>query len=208
MAMINAYPGDWAGGERGLAALPDRAPDFVDSLERTLDYAQAAGAPRVHLLAGLAPAQSGEARATYLRSVRLAAERFARLGVTVLLEPINPSDMPGYFLNDFDQAAQVLAEIDLPGVRLQFDVYHRQRIHGEVERGLRRLIGLVGHVQVASAPDRAEPDHGEVDYAQVFETLDALGYDRVIGCEYRPAAGTVAGLSWLDRYRPAAKEGS
>ena len=202
LALINAFPGSWEDGDRGLAAIPERRAEFLARLGRTADYVKAGRAQCVHLMAGLAPSRSPVARSTYARSVDEAAERFAPYGVKVLLEPINPVDMPGYHLCSFETCAQVIAGAASRQVGMQFDAYHCARLGGEVVDALRRWFSLVGHVQVASAPDRREPDHGEVDYAEVFATLAELRYTGAVGCEYRPANGTLAGLSWMRRYAP------
>ena len=208
MALINAYPGDWAAGDRGFAALVARQAEFEDSLGRTADYLLASRAPRTHLLAGAASRPDAMDPATYVGAVRRAADRFAQLGVEVLLEPINPHDMPNYFLNDFDLAAEVIDQVGRENVRLQFDAYHCQRIHGAVLARLTDAIGRIGHIQVASAPDRAEPDHGELDYGAFFERLTALGYAGVVGCEYHPRNGTRRGIGWLETFRTRFKTAS
>ena len=201
LVLFNLPPGDLAGGERGLAALPERRDDFRASLETGLRYALATGAPRLHLMAGNA---SGDAAlAAYKDSLRLACEAAARHGLEIMIEPLNRRDAPRYLLNDFGLAERIIAELALPNLKLQFDIYHRQVIHGDVVRGLEALLPVTGHVQVASVPARQEPCSGELDDARVFEVLDRLNYDGFVGCEYAPAAGTLAGLGWLDRVASA-----
>ena len=196
-------PGDWNGGERGMASDPGRAEEFARNLDVALPYAQATGAKRVHMMAGNAPAQDQDAQDAFRSAARKAAEFFAPHGVDVMLEPINSRDMPSYFLNSFGAAVTVIEELRAPNLKLQFDVYHRQIMHGDVTVALRRLMPLVGHVQIAGVPDRHEPDDGEVNYPFVFRELDALGYDGFVGCEYRPKAGTLAGLGWMKSMAPA-----
>jgi 2-dehydrotetronate isomerase len=202
-ALFNLPPGDWAAGERGLAALPARFEDFCASVETALLYAQATGVKRLHMMAGLADATDPQAVAAYERAVRFAAGELAPRGITLLLEPINPRDMPGYFLNDFNWCAAFIQRLGLPNVALQFDIYHRQIIHGDIIKGLERHLPLIQHVQIASVPLRHEPDTGELKDSRLFEVLDALGYSDFIGCEYRPAGETVAGLGWFAPYRGA-----
>lgn len=200
-ALFNCPAGDWAAGDRGLAALPARQAEFDASIAPALRYADALGNKRLHLMAGIAQAGDAAAIEAYRRNVRTLAEAAAGRGIDILLEPINGRDMPGYLLDDFDRARAILERASRPNLRLQFDVYHRQLLRGDVTAGLGELIDWIGHVQVAGAPDRGEPDRGELDYAHVFATLAALGYRGAVGCEYHPRAGTREGLGWLDRWR-------
>ena len=193
--LFNLPPGDFTAGERGLAGLCGREREFRASVEIALDYARATGTPRLHLMAGIA---SGDlALDSYRDAIKFACEAAARHGVDIMIEPINGRDIPGYLMNDFGLAERLIHELNLPNLRLQFDIYHRQILHGDVTRGLEALLPIIGHIQVASVPMRAEPTTGELDDARVFETLAQLGYDGFIGCEYRPANGTLAGLSWM-----------
>ena len=201
-ALFNLPPGDWGAGERGLAALPDRFAEVQASVRTAIPYARATGVKRVHLMAGNADRADPAARAAYERAVAWTAEALAAEGVALTLEPINPRDMPGYFLNDFAFTEDLIARLALPNLELQFDLYHRQVLHGDVVMGLRRALPIIGHVQVASVPSRHEPTHEEVHDAFVFAELDRLGYAGFIGCEYRPRAGTVEGLGWFAPYRP------
>ncbi len=202
-ALFNMPPGDWAAGERGLAALPDRFADLEASVDRALLYAGATGCRRLHLMAGKADSADAQARASYRRAVTHAADRLAERGIDLLLEPINGRDMPGYFLDSFAAAEALIAALDRPNVRLQFDLYHRQILHGDVTMALRRLLPIVGHIQVASVPSRHEPADEELNFPYLFDELDRLGYRGFVGCEYRPRQGTVAGLGWFAPYRSA-----
>ncbi len=197
--LFNMPPGDFEGGERGLASLPGREADFRAGVEQAIEYARALECPRVHLMAGLVPdpAQRPERRARYVQSVRHAATRFAEYGLDVLLEPINTRDIPGYLLNTQADAHAVVAEVGLPNVKVQMDLYHCQIVEGDVAMKIRKYLAGVGHIQIAGVPDRHEPDVGEVNFPYLFRLLDELGYDGWIGCEYRPKAGTSAGLGWL-----------
>jgi hydroxypyruvate isomerase len=196
-ALFNLPPGDWAAGERGLAALPGRLDEVKAGLERALPYIAATGVPRVHMMAGLADWADPLAMAAYRRSLMHVAERLAELGVGLMIEPINRIDMPGYFLDSVDNAAGLIPAMQLPNLKLQFDIYHCQIIHGDVTRRLRRLLPLVGHVQIASVPSRGEPDTEELNYPFLFQELDLLGYEGFVGCEYRPRGKTLDGLDWF-----------
>lgn len=198
-ALFNLHPGDWAAGERGLAALPDRRDDFRASVDQALVYAGALGTRRLHALAGLAPADDGRAEAAYRDSLAFACDRAGPLGIEILIEPINGRDMPGYHLSCFERAAEIIAGLGRPNLRLQFDVYHRQILRGDVLRGLEDLMPLIGHVQIASVPGRNEPGTGELDDFAVLAALDRLGYEGFVGCEYRPLGRTEEGLGWMER---------
>jgi len=196
-ALFNMPPGDWAAGERGLAALPGRFEEVKAGVDKALLYAAATGAKRLHLMAGLADRHAPASVASYERAVAHAAERLAALGIDLLLEPINARSMPGYFLNDYGFTERLIARLALPNVKLQFDIFHRQIMHGDILAALARLLPIIGHVQVASVPLRHEPNSGELNDAQIFATLDELNYAGFIGCEYNPRAGTLAGLGWF-----------
>lgn len=200
-ALFNLPPGDWEAGERGLAALPDRRDDFRASVATALAYAAATGVGRLHVMSGLAPRRDAAAAATYRSSLAYLCDRAGERGLDVVIEPINPRDMPGYFLDDFDYAADLIAELGFANLKLQFDIYHRQVIHGDVLTGLARLMPLIGHVQIAAVPRRNEPCTGELDDVRILRALDALGYEGFVGCEYRPAGYTAAGLGWMANFR-------
>ena len=197
VALFNMPPGDWAAGERGLAALPERFDELDAGITRALEYAAATGAGRLHVMAGVAPSGDPAAVDAYRRAVGHCGERLASRGLDLVLEPINGRDMPGYFLDNFETAASLIEELGLPNVKLQFDVYHRQIMHGDVTMALRRMMPIVGHVQIASVPSRHEPDGGELDNGHVFAELDRLDYRFYVGCEYRPRGGTREGLRWF-----------
>lgn len=200
-ALFNMPPGDWAAGERGLAALPGRFQDVVDGVERALVYADATGVKRIHLMAGLADRSNADAQANYRRSVEHAAAKLAEKGLDLALEPINGRNMPGYFLNDFNAATQIISEIGLANLKLQFDIYHCQIIHGDVTTYLRNYMPISGHVQIASVPSRNEPDGEELNYPFLFAELDRLDYQGFVGCEYNPRGKTTDGLGWFQPYK-------
>ncbi|NYT34801.1 2-oxo-tetronate isomerase [Rhizobium sp. WYCCWR 11128] len=196
-ALFNLPPGDWAAGERGIAALPGRFDALKEDVERALDYAAATGVRRLHLMAGIADRHDEDASSSYRHSVTYAAGRLAERGIDLLLEPINGRNMPGYFLNDFGAAERLIAECGLPNLKLQFDIYHCQIIHGDVTMALRRLLPITGHIQIASVPSRNEPDGEELNYPYLFGEIDRLGYDGFVGCEYVPRGHTLDGLGWF-----------
>ncbi|MDB5624455.1 MAG: putative sugar isomerase [Tardiphaga sp.] len=199
-ALFNLPPGNWEAGEKGFAALPDRFDDLKRSVATALPYAKATGVKRLHLMAGIADSQSPTAQAAYRQSVLWAAEQLAPEGIDVVIEPINPRDVPGYFLNDFGVAHRYVADLNRPNLKLQFDIYHCQIVHGDVTTRLRAMMPEIGHIQIASVPSRNEPSGEEVNYPFLFDELDRLGYDGFVGCEYRPAGDTVAGLGWFKPY--------
>jgi len=207
--LFNAPPGDWDGGERGLACLPERVTEFRGAIGKALEYADALHCPRVHVMAGLLPAGSTREALypSYIQQLRWAALEAAKHGTEVLIEPINTRDIPGFFLNRQDQAHRVIEDVGVPNIKVQMDLYHCQIVEGDVAMKLRRYLptGTVGHIQIAGVPERHEPDVGEVHYPYLFAVLDELGYEGWVGCEYRPRAGlqpggTSAGLAWLRPY--------
>ncbi|QXI30784.1 2-oxo-tetronate isomerase [Pseudomonas vanderleydeniana] len=197
--LFNAPPGDWAAGERGTVSLPGREQAFRDGFARALDYAGVLGNRHVHVMAGLLPAEASRERhqAIYLDNLAHACAEAAKVGITVLLEPINTRDMPGFFLNHQQQAHAIREAVGAANLQVQFDCYHCQIVEGDLAMTLRRDLAHIGHIQIAGVPDRHEPDHGEVNYPWLFELIDQLGYQGWIGCEYRPRGETSAGLQWL-----------
>lgn len=197
--LFNCPPGDWNAGERGIAALPGREEEFKRSIERALGYADALGAARLHVMAGLIrPGQdSARHRAVYVCNLAYAAQQAAAHGITILIEPINTRDMPGYFLNRQDDAHAICEEVGAPNLKVQFDLYHCQIVEGDIATKMRRDIAGIAHMQIAGVPERHEPDIGELNYPYLFRLMDELGYDGWVGCEYRPKAGTSEGLGWL-----------
>jgi 2-dehydrotetronate isomerase len=199
-ALFNLPPGNWDAGEKGFAALPDRFADLQASLETALPFVEATGVKRVHLMAGIADRGDTKAVEAFYKSVAWAAEFFQPHGLDVVIEPINPRNVPGYFLNDFGFAAELIRELKIPNLKLQFDIYHCQIIHGDVTMRLRAMMPIIGHIQIASIPSRHEPDDEELNYRFVFAELDRLGYGGFVGCEYNPRGKTSDGLGWFKPY--------
>jgi len=198
-ALFNMPAGDWSKGERGLAALPERREEFREAVARAVDYATIIGTPLLHMMSGLADPRDPAAAASYRDALSFAAEKTAEKGVGLVIEPINGRDMPGYFLNDFNSAMALIDEFDPRNVKLQYDIYHRQIIHGDVLTSLSRMMPVIAHIQIASVPHRHEPGTGELNDAMIFAEIDRLGYGGYVGCEYRPLGDTVAGLTWLNK---------
>ncbi len=198
LVLFNLPPGDWAAGERGLACHPGRQAEFEAGLALALSYAQQLGVPRLHCMAGLVPpgVTAQQARDCYLANLRLAAARLQPHGIELLIEPINHYDMPGYFLNYSAQAADIIANSGSDNLFLQYDIYHMQRMEGELCNTIAARLPLIRHMQLADTPGRHEPGSGEINYRHLFAFIDALGYDGWIGCEYRPRADTAGGLGW------------
>ena len=200
--LFNAPPGDWAKGERGIASLPGREEEFRRSIASALEYAAVLGNTRLHVMAGLIAPGDDRARhrKTYVHNLAWAAAQAASAGITTVIEPINTRDISGFFLNRQDEAHAVCEEIGAANLQVQLDLYHCQIVEGDLAMKIRRDLGRVGHIQIAGVPDRNEPDRGEVNYPFLFDLLDELGYDGWIGCEYRPRAGTTAGLGWARKW--------
>lgn len=204
MALFNAPPGDWAKGERGIAALPGRQAEFREAIKRALDYAHALGCPRLHVMAGLKPEGMAHDTLTarYAANLDWAADECGRAGVLPIIEPINHRDIPGFFLNTTTQAARIINALGGPKrVGLQFDLYHCAITEGDLTKRLEKHIGITAHMQVADNPGRNEPGTGEVNWPFVFAQIDRLGFPGWIGCEYRPAGETEAGLGWFAPYK-------
>jgi hydroxypyruvate isomerase len=198
-ALFNMPPGDWSKGERGLASLPGRKNEFRRAVAKAIDYAGIIGTPLLHMMAGNAPSKDLAARAAYRENLAFAADATAEAGVGLVIEPINSRDMPDYFLNDFKMAVDLIDDLGHANVKLQYDIYHRQILHGHVLESLEEMMPIIAHVQIAAVPLRHEPGTGELNDFVIFEALDRFGYQGYVGCEYRPAGDTVAGLSWMNK---------
>jgi hydroxypyruvate isomerase len=189
------------GGESGLGAVPGREREFAEIFAKALDYVTAIGGSAIHTMAGVvAPELRPAAERVFVANYARAADLAAAKNITVLIEPLNPRDRPDYFVGRVEQAADLIAQVGRPNVKIQFDFYHVQIISGDLIKRLEKFLPAIGHVQIAAVPSRAEPDEGEVSYPAVFEALDRLGYAGWIGCEYKPRARTEDGLGWGKRY--------
>jgi hydroxypyruvate isomerase len=198
LVLHNLPPGDWGKGERGIGCHPDRISEFRDGVARAIDYATALGAPQVNCLAGIAPndAPAEKLRTTLVENLRFAADRLASAGIRLLIEPINFYDIPGFYLNRTAQALELIAEAGSDNLYVQYDIYHMQRMEGELANTIKANLGKIAHMQLADNPGRNEPGTGEINYRFLFGWLDASGYDGWIGCEYKPKTTTEAGLGW------------
>jgi hydroxypyruvate isomerase len=201
--LFNLPPGDFARGERGIACHPGRTSEFQDSAGLGIDCAKALGCKMLNCLAGIAPPGIARETAweTLVGNLRFAASALEKEGILLVVEPINFHDIPGFFLN---RSAEAMAAIEACGsanAKLQYDLYHMQRMEGELAATSERLLPRIGHIQIADTPGRHEPGTGEINYPFLFQHLDRIGYAGWVGCEYRPLAGTVAGLGWLEAAR-------
>jgi hydroxypyruvate isomerase len=197
---INTAPGQLEAGELGLGAVPGRARDFQATADQAIEYCKSSGATAIHVMAGKVPAgDRARARAVFADNLRIAAAKAAAHRITLLLEPLNPSDNPGYFYSTLPEAVSLIEELALPNLKLQFDVYHVARSEGDVLAKLKKYRSHIGNVQIAAVPSRAEPDEGEINYPVILEALEKLKYDGFIGCEYIPRGDTDEGLAWMKR---------
>ena len=205
LVLHNLPAGDWDGGERGIACLPDRVAEFRDSVALAIEYGRALGVPRINCLAGKTPGGvSAEAlRDTFVANLRYAAAELQRANIKLLIEPINTFDIPGFYLNRTAQALSIIDEVGSANLFVQYDIYHAQRMEGELIATMTKQLARIGHIQLADNPGRNEPGTGEINYERVFAALDQIGYKGWIGCEYKPEAGTEAGLGWLEGARRA-----
>ncbi len=200
--LFNTPPGDWARGERGLAALPGRQAEFRDGVQLALEYATALDCRLVHCMAGIPGPEVpfATAAAVYAANLAWAAGQAQAAGVRLAVEPINHRDMPGFHLNTMAQAASVVAAIGGDRLGLQFDIYHCQVTEGDLTRRIEAYLPIIAHMQLADVPGRHEPGTGEIGWEYVFRRIDSLGYGGWVGCEYRPAGDTVTGLAWREKY--------
>jgi len=199
MLGLNTVRGNVAGGENGLAALPGREAEARAAIDQAIAYAAEIDTPNVHVMAGFAGGPV--ARRTFVENLRYAADRARPHGITVVIEPLNHYDAPNYFLASSTQAKGIIDEIGCANLKLMFDCYHLQIMEGDISRCLAALMPIIGHIQIASVPDRAEPDSGELDYRHVMKVLDELGYGAPIGAEYKPRGTTDEGLGWMAALR-------
>jgi hydroxypyruvate isomerase len=199
LVLHNLPAGDWAAGDRGIACDPARVAEFRAGVDKAVAYATTLGTPRLNCLAGRVPAgvSEADARRTLVDNLRFAAGVLHTAGLELLMEPINRYDVPGFLVQRSDDAIALMDEVGAPNLKLQYDVYHQQRTEGELAATIERLLPRIGHIQVADNPGRHEPGTGEIRFEFLFAHLQRIGYSGHIGCEYKPAGGTEAGLTWL-----------
>ena len=199
LVLHNLPAGNWDAGERGIACLPDRAGEFRDGVARAIEYGSALGVPQLNCLAGKAPAGMADAvlHETFVGNLRYAAGELKKAGLKLLMEPINTYDIPGFYLNRTAQAIALIDEVGSDNLFVQYDIYHAQRMEGELVATMQKHLARIAHIQLADNPGRNEPGTGEIHYGNVFKALDRMGYTGWIGCEYKPATTTEAGLGWL-----------
>jgi hydroxypyruvate isomerase len=197
----NLPAGDWDKGERGIAVLPGREAEFREGVARAIEYARALNCRQVNCLVGIAPAgvDAGTLRRTVVENLRYAATQLKQAGVKLLIEPINTYDIPGFYLTTTKQALDLIESVGADNLFVQYDIYHAQRMEGELAKTIEKNLASIAHIQVADNPGRNEPGTGEINYPWLFKHLDRIGYDGWIGCEYKPASDTRAGLDWIAR---------
>jgi hydroxypyruvate isomerase len=203
LVLHNLPPGDWSKGERGIACLPGREHEFQEGVGRAIEYARALNCRQVNCLAGLTPAgvPAQKVRRTLLANLRFAAAALAKEDIRLLVEALNDKDVPGFSLARSSEVLALLEEVGHPNVYLQYDVYHMQIMEGNLTQTIRENLDRIAHIQIADNPGRNEPGTGEINYPNLFKAIDAAGYKGWIGCEYRPAGKTEAGLGWMAPYR-------
>ena len=202
LVLHNLPAGNWAAGERGIGCHPDRVDEFSAGIDKAIAYASALGVKQVNCLAGIQPAgvAAAEARGTLVANLGFAAPKLKAAGIRLLIEPINTYDIPGFFLNRSRQALDIIADVGSDNLFLQYDIYHMQRMEGELAKTIEKNLDRIAHLQLADNPGRNEPGTGEIDYCFLFAFLDRIGYPGWIGCEYKPATSTEAGLGWAAPY--------
>ncbi|HEX7685235.1 MAG TPA: hydroxypyruvate isomerase [Trinickia sp.] len=199
LVLHNLPAGNWEAGERGIACLPDRVAEFRDGVGRAIDYAKALRVTQLNCLVGIPTLDVApeRARSTIVENLRFAATALQKEGIKLLVEPCNSYDIPGFALNRSREALDVIDDVASSNLYLQYDIYHMQRMEGELAATLQKQLPRIAHVQLADNPGRHEPGTGEINYAFLFDWLDRLGYSGYIGCEYKPRTTTLEGLAWL-----------
>jgi len=201
LVLHNLPAGNWDAGERGIACHPERIDEFRRGVDQAIDYGTALGVPQLNVLAGKTPAgvDAQTLRSTFVENLRFAAGKLKAAGLKLLIEPINTYDIPGFYLSRTQQALDILDEVGADNAFVQYDLYHAQRMEGELANTLSKHLARIAHIQLADNPGRNEPGTGEMNYAFLFKHLDQIGYSGWIGCEYKPATTTEAGLGWRQR---------
>jgi hydroxypyruvate isomerase len=202
VVLINIPAGDSEKGDRGIACLPSRIPEFRDSVAKAIEYSKALGCKQMNCLAGVAPAdvQAAKLHETYVWNLRYAAAELARHGLTLLVEPINTQTVPGFYLNNSAQALALMDEVGAANLKLQYDLFHMRMMGDDLAGTLTANLARIGHIQAADVPGRHEPGTGEIDFPRLFDLVDRLGYTGWIGAEYAPAGKTEDGLAWVTKY--------
>ena len=202
MVLINLPAGDWNQGEAGLACLPGREAEFREGVLLCIDYAQALGCQQVNCLAGIVPGDADRKpfQTCFEENLSFADDRLGAAGIRLLIEPINTRDLPGFFLSTTDHASETIAAVGSTNLKIQYDVYHRQIMQGDLAPSLERHLDMIGHIQISDTPGRHEPGTGEINYPFLFAHLDRIGYRGWVAAEYHPAAGTQEGLGWVKPY--------
>ena len=198
LVLHNLPAGDWDAGERGIACLPGREDEFREGVGKAIEYATTLGVTQLNCLAGKAPAGVDERllRETFVANLKYAAAQLKKAGLRLLVEPINTYDIPGFYLSRTSQALEILDQVGADNLFVQYDIYHAQRMEGELAATMQKHLARIGHIQLADNPGRNEPGTGEINYPFLFAHLDRIGYSGWIGCEYKPATNTEAGLGW------------
>jgi len=203
LVLHNLPAGDWDAGERGIACLPDRIEEFREGVKKAIEYATALGVKQINCLAGKAPSEIDPKllHDTFVANLKFAADELKKVNIRLLIEPINTFDIPGFFLSKTQQAIQILSDVDSDNLFIQYDIYHAQRMEGELSKTIENNLDKIAHIQLADNPGRNEPGTGEINYAYLFKLLDDLGYKGWVGCEYKPATNTEVGLEWISKYQ-------
>lgn len=195
MLGLNTRRGDAADGDNGLSALPDRIPEARAAIDEAIAYAQSINCKSVHVMAGFAKGEA--AQDCFVANLSYACSMAAPHGITILIEPLNRYDAPGYFLTTTSQALVMINAVGAENLKLMFDCYHLQLMEGDLSHKLKELLPFIGHIQFASVPDRGPPDAGEINYAHIFDLIKSLGYAAPLGAEYKPRGSTDASLAWM-----------
>jgi hydroxypyruvate isomerase len=202
VVLFNMPAGDWNAGDRGMACDPARVSEFQEGVGKAIDYAHALGCKQIHCMAGLKPRGVSEEkmRATYIANLQFAGRELSKHGLKLLIEAINTRDMPDFYLNTSRQAFSIMDDAKVPNLYFQYDIYHMQVMEGDLAPTIEKNLAKIGHMQLADTPGRHEPGTGEINYAFLFRHIERIGYEGWIGCEYRPATTTEAGLGWIKPY--------
>lgn len=200
LALFNLPAGNWDKGDRGIAALTGQEDAFMQSAELAFEFADRLDCKKLHMMSGIVEAAHDKAHELYKANLAKIAPIAKEKGITLLIEPLNQRDVPGYLVSQTEEAAEIINQLGFDNIKLQFDIYHRQIMQGNVVTALREFIPLIGHIQIAGVPDRHEPDRGELNYPALFDEMDQLNYTGWVGCEYNPKNCTIAGLNWLKPY--------